>query len=381
MKRNAAGLASVTVLLTALIITMATSTTIYTSIDTAVKSRISSEYSLTLNEKIINYTNYKSALEKSNSIIAKTIDDKESIHNLTVRPWAIYYALKSDNEILKAKGDYSDEFPCFVIVETLDWYNAKYGRNIQLQSDEIMLNYNSSSLEVPSQFVVAGKTKKIKELDINIPSTYAVDGYRIVVPTYKDLEEFETFYGIKNKDMKATMFKSIKLDIDFDLEGEDKEYLQRLIAYAKELNGEATSKAEIHGNLLEIYGGVLFTGIVLSILFLIGTTLIIYYKQVFEGYDDRDKFQIMKKVGLEDKLIKKSTSKQILWLFFTPLLVALIHTFVASKIVYQLLGLFNINSYWLYMKNVLLITLIIAIAYFIIFKITSRIYYKIVVEK
>lgn len=381
MKRNATGLASVTVLLTALIITMATSTTIYRSIETALNSRISSEYSVTVNENVIKYDNYKSSIEKSTALIAETTTEKEKIQNLTVRPWGIYYALKSEDEICPGKRNYDKEFPCFIIVETLDWYNEKYGKNISLGKNEIMLNYNSSSLKLPSEFIVAGKKKNIKELDINIPSTYAVDGYRIVVPTYKDLEDFDNFYMIKDENISSSMFKSIKLDIDFDIEGEDDNYLQTLKNYTNKINGEATSRGEIRSNLLEIYGGVLFTGIVLSILFLIGTTLIIYYKQVFEGYDDRDKFQIMKKVGLEDSLIKKSTSRQILWLFFTPLLVALIHTFVASKIVYQLLGLFNINSYWLYMQNVLLITLIIAIVYFIIFKITSRIYYRIIVEK
>ena len=86
----------------------------------------------------------------------------------------------------------------------------------------------------------------------------------------------------------------------------------------------------------------------------------------------------MKKVGLPDALIKKTSSSQIVWMFFIPLIVAILHSMVASKIVYQLLGLFGLNSYMSYLNDMAIIVGSFAVIYFIIFKLTSNIYYKIV---
>ena len=106
--------------------------------------------------------------------------------------------------------------------------------------------------------------------------------------------------------------------------------------------------------------------------------MITYYKQISEGYEDRRNYQIMKKVGLPDTLIKKTSASQIIWMFFIPLIVALLHSTVASKIVYQLLGLFGLDSYIKYLSHMAMITGGFAIIYFIIFKLTSNIYYRIV---
>lgn len=97
-----------------------------------------------------------------------------------------------------------------------------------------------------------------------------------------------------------------------------------------------------------------------------------------EGYEDRDKYQTMKKVGLPDSLIKKTSSSQIIWMFYAPLLIATLHSLVASKIVYQLLGLFGVGRFMQYGRFYFSVTAIFFIIYFIIFKITSRAYYKIV---
>lgn len=106
--------------------------------------------------------------------------------------------------------------------------------------------------------------------------------------------------------------------------------------------------------------------------------MITYYKQLSEGYEDRKNYQIMKKVGLPDSLIKKTAEKQIIWMFFIPLIVALIHSLVASKIVYQLLQLFGITSYMAYAKNIAIVIAVFSVIYLVIFKVTSNIYYKIV---
>ena len=104
--------------------------------------------------------------------------------------------------------------------------------------------------------------------------------------------------------------------------------------------------------------------------------LITYYKQVSEGSEDREKYQIMKKVGLPDELIKKTASTQVVWMFFLPLAVAVIHSIVSSKIIYQLLGMFGVRNFMDYGTNLLIVGFVFAVAYFINFKITSNVYYK-----
>ncbi|MCT7757243.1 MAG: ABC transporter permease, partial [Lactobacillus iners] len=91
----------------------------------------------------------------------------------------------------------------------------------------------------------------------------------------------------------------------------------------------------------EINGGFLFIGIIIGIIFLVGTILIIYYKQVSAGYEDRHKFRIMKEIGLEDALIKKSNTSQLMLLLYSPLCVSIIHCIVASKIVFNLVQMFG----------------------------------------
>ena len=125
-------------------------------------------------------------------------------------------------------------------------------------------------------------------------------------------------------------------------------------------------------------GGFLFLGIIIGVIFLTGTVLITYYKQISEGYEDREKYQIMKKVGLEDALIKKTSSSQIVWMFFAPLLIAAVHCLIASKIVYQLLGLFAVSNFMRYGMFLFSIIAVFSLIYFMIFKFTSKAYYKLV---
>lgn len=156
------------------------------------------------------------------------------------------------------------------------------------------------------------------------------------------------------------------------------DYADTLKALEMETGYEVGIRSEYLSGIYELNGGFLFIGTVLGLIFITGTVLITYYKQISEGYEDREKYQIMKKVGLDDELIKKTSSSQIVWMFFAPLLIATVHCLAASKIVYQLLGLFSIHSFMQY--GVFLFSIIAAffVIYFMIFKFTSRAYYKIV---
>lgn len=141
---------------------------------------------------------------------------------------------------------------------------------------------------------------------------------------------------------------------------------------------DVSSRTVMISNQYEVNGGFLFLGVLIGIIFLTGTVLITYYKRISEGFEDREKYQIMKKLGLSDDLIEKTTDSQICLMFYGPLMVAAIHCIVASKIIFRLLGLFGVSDALLYMICLGDVLLIFALIYFVIFKLTSKVYTNIV---
>ena len=127
-----------------------------------------------------------------------------------------------------------------------------------------------------------------------------------------------------------------------------------------------------------MYGGFLFLGVFVGALFLMATVLIIYYKQISEGYDDRARYQIMQKVGMSKKEVRRSIKTQVLMVFFLPLIAAIIHVAFAFKTVTKLLAVMNLTNVHLFFLCTVGTVLIFAVFYAAIFLITSKQYYRIV---
>ena len=156
------------------------------------------------------------------------------------------------------------------------------------------------------------------------------------------------------------------------------------------LTGEALARMETEceiyaesrtGNREEfymIYGGLLFLGLFLGVVFLMATVLIIYYKQISEGYDDRERFQIMQKVGMSKREVKASIRSQVLTVFFLPLITATIHVAAAFPIIEKLLNLLNLSNTSLFIWCLIVTVCVFAIVYAIVYSLTSRAYYRIV---
>ena len=145
-------------------------------------------------------------------------------------------------------------------------------------------------------------------------------------------------------------------------------------AYGYDVECKAEKRADFYG----LYGGIFFLGIFLSILFLAATVLIIYYKQVTEGYEDQARFEIMRKVGMTAKDIRKSINSQMLTVFLLPLVTAALHTAFAFPIVRKLLTMFNMQNTALSLKVTMTAIVIFGIFYGVVYKITSNAYYNIV---
>ena len=128
----------------------------------------------------------------------------------------------------------------------------------------------------------------------------------------------------------------------------------------------------------DLYGGVFFVGMFLAVLFLMATVMIIYYKQMSEGYEDQKRFQILANVGLTKAEAKKSIQTQVMILFFLPVGVAIMHMIVASSIVRLFLRMMLIVDAFTFNMAIAVVCLIFLAVYALVYKITSKEYYKIV---
>jgi len=127
-----------------------------------------------------------------------------------------------------------------------------------------------------------------------------------------------------------------------------------------------------------LYGGMFFLGLFLGALFIMGTVLIIYYKQITEGYEDKQRFEIMQKVGMSNEEVKKSIQTQVLTVFFLPMIASAVHIAVAFPFMTKLLGIFSLTNTALFAWCTVGTLLIFTLFYAVVYTITARMYYKIV---
>ena len=379
MKANAVSLASVSILSTGVLITLSVTATIYSTIQKTVDYVMPREYSLSSDEIVntenkdeiehILYTAANQGLEVSNGIE----DDYISYGYETA-------ANRVGNELTVVKSGQAQR-PYFMIVRDLASYNKRTHQQIELKDNEILMCANQKNILDLDEIKIGDITYTIHKVPNFIPSTYAVESYGIIAKDFTIMKKIGEVLQIKNFDNGEYYAPNITASLNWNLKANvvDKvKYFATQSTYAKENSFDFETREETIKKAYELNGGFLFLGVLIGIIFIVGTVLITYYKQINEGYEDRDKFQIMKKVGLPDQLIHQTSNSQVLWLFLAPLAIAALHSLVASKIVSQLLGLFAVNSYMEYAQMLFAVIGIFSIVYFVIFRLTSRAYYRIV---
>ena len=379
MKANAVSLASVSILSTGVLITLSVTAAIYSTIQKTVDYVMPRDYSLSSDELVttenkdeierVLYTAANQGLEVSNGLE----DDYVSYGYETA-------ANRVGDELTVLKSEQALK-PYFMIVRDLASYNKRTHQQIELKDNEILMCTNQKNLLDLDQVKIGDITYTIHKVPNFIPSTYAVESYGIIAKDFTVMKKIGEVLQMKNIDTGEYYTPNITANLNWNLKSNvvDKtKYFATQSTYAKEHSFDFETREATIKKAYELNGGFLFLGILIGIIFIVGTVLITYYKQINEGYEDRDKFQIMKKVGLPDQLIHQTSNSQVLWLFLAPLAVATLHSLVASKIVSQLLGLFAVNSYMQYAQMLFAVIGIFFIVYFVIFRLTSRAYYRIV---
>ena len=377
MKQNAAGLASICVLFTALLVTVSTTFSLYTSMDGLLRARyprnilMSSQAANEAAKEMI-----RSAVKEESEKLGLTIEnviDRES--------WNITMA-RADNSFSTSSESYSSTY-AIAEVFTQSEFQRFSGQNVTLGENQILLFDPAGTFPKSNTLKIDGKEFEIVTSSYQFPDASTVaqiyESYCMVVKDEKIIEQFLP---------SDSMLLGPNYSYDFDIAGNDP---QDIKAMAEALNtwtfsgdgieyeylyfeDSATSREEF----MSLYGGLFFLGMFLGVLFLLGTALIIYYKQVSEGYEDAKRFSIMQKVGMSHQEVKRSIHSQILMVFFLPLLTAVIHLAFAFPMLQKILLIMGLADFQLILFSTLGCVAVFALAYLAIYAITARTYYNIV---
>lgn len=374
LKSHVVGLASITMILTLLIVTLGLSLTTYRGIQTQIEHIQKYDYEISLS---VNDENEFPEMQELYDNL-KLNDDVES---LKMRKFIELPVIDRDGVIenFKHLKNPTKTTMMYMFVQTVDSHNSYHDTNLTLDDNEILVSSNMKRYNEDSKLnFLNNDALNVRFVDDNlIQSRIGIDALYVVVPNEELYKEFQAFYNEENGEMaevKAIVFNAKN--------HEAKDRLDETVKSYKETTGlPIDNKEEIKKMIYYLNGGLVFIGVVVSITLLAGLFLIMYYKQISEGYADKDNYQIMQKLGLSFSLIKLTIRRQILVIFGLPIITAVIHTLFASKIVYKVLGLLGINDISLFVTSYASVIVAMMFVYIVMYMITSRTYIKIVGEK
>ena len=246
-------------------------------------------------------------------------------------------------------------------------------------------NFNGDIINLlGKEFKVAAAEKTAVSKDSYMSSMYS-GVYYVVVDSKATLAEIFNLNSSLGEDSVPTMLNN---EIDYNLYGSSEDKLAVAKALDKHFE-ENSVKSDVSGfyeesrdanreQIYVLYGGLFFIGIFLGTMFLMVTVMIIFYKQISEGYDDKARYEIMEKVGMSNDEVKKSITSQVRMVFFLPIILAACHLAAAFPLLRRLLVMFNLTDVKLIVVCMVATLFVFMVIYYIVFKITSRAYYRIV---
>ncbi|MDO6228915.1 ABC transporter permease [Streptococcus infantis] len=383
MKKNAVGLATIAILSTMVLVTMSAATSIYNGSENMKKLMYPHDFDVKgqhvevedLDKLLTQY-----ASEKNLTISNKDVLNYASFGLSSQEGTKLTTFEKGQNNVMPKT--------VFLVFDQKD-YEKMTGQKLNLTGNEVGLWARNDQLKGQKAFSLNNQDYTIKEaiqqdfVMNHVSNQYVLlvsDYNYLVVPNlqnfleqYQDSAIYTQFYG--GMDVTASQEEQLKLSDDFDayvnnfshnLKSED----------AMVYNG--TTKTDAIAQMNALFGGILFIGIFLSIIFMVGTVLVIYYKQISEGYEDRERFVILQKVGLDQKQIKQTINKQVLTVFFLPVIFAFLHLAFAYHMLSLILKVIGVVDTAMMLTVTLSICGVFALVYVLIFMITSRSYRRIV---
>ncbi|WP_319468942.1 ABC transporter permease [uncultured Trichococcus sp.] len=373
MKQNAVGLANITILATMVIVAVSTTAAIF----------IGTEDTLTVRLPYENQRTYYEPVDLEEQLEAIEKETETNGLKVTGTEMYVYYNLFSiieDNKIMIGESDFAKEIPDTVQLLVKEDYERIADETIQLQSDEVLI-FDSKNRFDFSTLLIGDTTYQV---EAKIENPLKMDKSQspnmiVVVDSKENLESIiETDFRSRGVELPIVADAVISWDTTGTQE-QKKDYSDKMAANVSDSdNSYFQSRELMREEWNTMNGGFLFLGIFLGVLFTFGAALITYFKQVSEGYDDREKFQIMQKVGLDKQMIRKTTRLQIVWMFLLPLIIAVTHVTFAFPIIQKLLLLFSVVNTALVFWCFIGVIVGFSVIYWIIYQVTSKVYYSIV---
>ena len=373
MRKNAAGLASICILSTMVLVTLATTVALQTGTADLLKKSYPTDYSATA------FVEDASTIRQLSEQISKMKAQSKGTVSNEMNYLSVLRAAKSTEGGVDIEGVYPGDSPAaFITFLSADDYNRIFGTNFQLGDNEAVLGLvkgadkNVSAIRVNGQLTLQVKemmsTSDFKEKLPQLP--YVADN--VYVAVVKDPTKM-----IDGKLGRGFYYALWNTSTDTSAKTEEFEAYANVLEASNDDSITVGSREDAAKDIYGFMGSLLFVGALLSVAFFIGAVLVIYYKQISEGYEDRDRFVILQKLGIDQKTIKKSINRQVLIVFFLPLVTAFIHTAFAFKMYRKIIELFGVNGS-VTLNATLVIGAIFVVVYLIVYQITSRSYYHII---
>lgn len=398
MKRNGAGLASICILCTMVLVMVSSTVCLYSGTEDSLRTRYPRHINIQAN--VSDYSEI--GPERLNEI--RSVSTEETVklgaepkNVLDYRVAAVAGYDVADGVIdvdVNNLTELSDVWQIFIV--PVEDYNHIMGKNVTLEEDEAIIyttkmgQYDNSTIAIGNSEPLRIKEKVTDFVDNGVDAMQIFPSMCIFVSDFNEkIEPIKEYKNNKGEPIiQFSWFYAFDLDLDDETQIElEKTLSNEMLAIQKQAvsetgnedfyivcEGVSAERAGFYG----LYGGLFFLGVLLGIVFIFAAVLIIYYKQVSEGYEDQSRFDIMQKVGMTKKEIRKSINSQILTVFFLPLVTAGIHLAFAFPLIKKLLMLFSLTNTGLLIGVTVACYLIFALFYVIVYRLTSGAYYSIV---
>ena len=398
MKRNGAGLASIAIISTMVLVMISSASCLWFGTKDVVNSLYPGDVNLT-----VRFYDRKLIDEDNLDAFRKVIDDFK-IENRSETEMAFELPFIEAEGVAEGKtidfGDFDESMMLTKIREVsfipLSFYNEVTGHDITLNEGEALVSSSGTAVNYDHlELILNGNVKNYRIIDsidkkfvsgINardiIPKiNLVVDDISAIAMFFENSQDDPTpmnliwrySFDVKQSSMSKTDYAERVADAIYDVMEKDPGTAGLYSVISEERESESVY-------LISSNGSLFFIGLMLSIVFIFATVLIIYYKQISEGYEDVGRFEIMRKVGMTREEIKKNINSQLLVVFFIPLAFAGMHLAFAFPMIGKLLAIFGLHSKGLFIFTTLISYVLFASFYTMVYKVTSNVYYNIVSE-
>lgn len=382
MKQNAVSLGNICILSTMVLVMLSTTIYLWVGMNDIIETRFPRDITVSINSVDSNQALY--TIDDMNNAIEQAgiqTEDELVYRTLSVSAFNQGNTYTFGNENMSLQ-DISNVVVLYFI--TLDDYNRTEGTNVSLAPDEVLVFPSGKQFDHKT-IDIASNTFKVKGIldSIKADSNYSAN---LQNSMFVVVDSMDTLFMIDDLQKQAYGDNAsyIHTSYDFNLsKSEEMSVKEATDALIANYPGDTTymmvdTQEGNYEDLLSLYASFLFIGIFLSFLFIMATVLIMYYKQITEGYEDKKRFEIMQKVGLDKREVKKTINSQVLTVFFLPLVVAAIHIVFAFPMIEKMLRLLYLDNTNLYIMTTVICFGVFALVYVLIYFLTSKVYYGIV---